>query len=735
MTGILCEKPSAARNFAKALGGSKGTFDGTEYVIVNTVGHVYEFKKPAEQVDRSLEARYKSWNLSNLPWNENDFQWKREKKSGAEDVLRTLKSVLGKCDEIVMAGDVDASGEGGYIDAEIIWELKLKPKKLTRMYFVDESAPELRKAFKNRKAVPDLARHDEILKADFRSKWDFMSMQWSRIATACGDGKSVLRQGRLKSAMVLIVGDQLKKIAEYKKVPFYQNRFRDENGVVYTNPEEPQFPDKKQVPATYHVSKVVLDNKAMKSSAPPKLMDLAALSSVLAGKGHKAKTVLAVYQKMYEDQIVSYPRTDDKTITPEQFNDLLPHVDAIARVAGVDPAVLTHRRPRPTHVKEGGSHGANRPGPNVPSSLSALSSYGACAADIYVVLAKSFLAMLCEDYEYEAQKGHVADYPKFTGSASVPKKAGWKAVLGGIADDDDEDVNAKGPGTTADPFVHEGFPPKPASPTMKWLMKQLEKYDVGTGATRTSTYADVTSDKAKFPLLTDKRGKIGMTEYGEMSYTLLPGTHIGDLKVTERVQRQMADIAAGKTTASACLNEIQAMILDDIEIMRRNGAGIKKGASSGMEGIEKEYAQGKWNGKDIRFNRTYCGHRFTDDEVAGLLGGGEIEVKGMVGKSGKPFDAKGHLEDQEFNGHKFVGFKITGFLDGGKAGGPPASWSGHKFTEDEIALLEMGKVLELTDLVSKRTGKPYKTRVLFGEVDGKKKIVPEFDEHFASLAP
>ena len=42
MVGILCEKPSAAKNFAKALGGSKGRFADTDYQIVNALGHLYE---------------------------------------------------------------------------------------------------------------------------------------------------------------------------------------------------------------------------------------------------------------------------------------------------------------------------------------------------------------------------------------------------------------------------------------------------------------------------------------------------------------------------------------------------------------------------------------------------------------------------------------------------------------------------------------------------------------------
>ena len=57
------------------------------------------------------------------------------------------------------------------------------------------------------------------------------------------------------------------------------------------------------------------------------------------------------------------------------------------------------------------AHGANRPGLNVPKSLSDLDKYGPGAQDIYVMLAKNYLAMLAEDYEYESQKGHLEKYP------------------------------------------------------------------------------------------------------------------------------------------------------------------------------------------------------------------------------------------------------------------------------------------------------------------------------------
>ena len=77
-------------------------------------------------------------------------------------------------------------------------------------------------------------------------------------------------------------------------------------------------------------------------------------------------------------------------------------------------------------------------------------------------------------------------------------------------------------------------------------MKQLERRDVGTGATRTSTFAEVSSSKARYPLMTETRGKINLTEHGDTSYRLLPGTHIGDLTITGRVFADMKAVAKGQ---------------------------------------------------------------------------------------------------------------------------------------------------------------------------------------------
>lgn len=740
VVGILTEKPSAARNLAAALGGMSGRFKGEEFVITHARGHLYEFVDPHRMVAAEAVERYQKWDLANLPWEPRDFSWQLESIKDAESVAREVKQTLERCDELVIATDVDPTGEGGMIAVNAFRELRLRPASWSRMYFTDEAANSLQQAFTARRRIPSLEDFDEYRKAVYRSKFDFLSMQWTRCATvlARATGRDVvLRQGRLKSAMVTLVGDQLRLHLEYVKRSFFQNRFRDENGVLYANVDEPRFDEKAQVPQRYSASPVVADSSTTKHTAPPKLLDLASLSALLVNKGVKAKAVLETYQRMYEARVVSYPRTEDKTITPEQFNELAPLVDQIAQLVDVDPALLTHRQPRSSHVEAEGAHGANRPGPVVPATLDEVEQrFGAPGRLIYETLAKNFLAMIAEDYVYEQQKGHLRDYPEFTGIANVPRSAGWKAVFDPDAgeeqpDKDPADERAesdtlKGLGTAAEPFIFEGANKRPEHPSMRWLMKQLEKRDVGTGATRTSTYSEVTSTSTKHPLLIETGRKLTLAPAGVVSWRLLPGTRIGDLTLTERVYADMRDIASGSATAEERLAVVADWVRQDIATMTRNAAAL--GRKEGVPSTAREKVTGTWQDREVTFSREWGGHRFTDVQVRRLLAGEEIEFQARS-QDGKAYDVYGSLGDQEHKGRAYVGFVKQGFGRRGADGEamPPRQWCSHTFTDSELQRLVAGGTVEAADFVSKK-GKRFRCRVSFKETapGESKKIVPEF---------
>lgn len=70
----------------------------------------------------------------------------------------------------------------------------------------------------------------------------------------------------------------------------------------------------------------------------------------------------------------------------------------------------------------------------------------------------------------------------------------------------------------------------------------------------------------------------------------------------------------------------------------------------------KEKAEGLFNGEQVKFNREWSGHRFTDDEVDDLLAGEEVEFD-FTSKKGDDWHVVGKLAKQEYNGHEFYGFE------------------------------------------------------------------------------
>ena len=772
---ILNEKPSQARNIAKNFGASgfRTTRNGDNIIIVHALGHLYQYdtKDITKMVPSNKTDKYKSWDLKNLPWNANDFDWDRlVPRSDVKDVLKNLKTVFSQCDEICIMTDVDPTGEGQVLGWEPIDKLGFSHKKITRAYFSDETdKTQTLKAFDNRVTLKPMKQDPEWKMGAFRQRWDFMSMQFSRITRNLGDGRTNLPQGRLKSAIIRIIGDRLAEIKAYKKVPSYQVKFKDANGNVFTRPDAEQYPKSSDVPIKdFKTGTVQMVGTQLKKTTPPALLTLSFLSSALEAKGYKTEEVLKTYQKLYEQGRVTYPRTEDRFVTPDQFNQMLPLIDKIANLVGVNPKELTHRKPRKTHVKEGGVHGANRPGKNVPNSLQELSQFGPSAIDIYVLLARNYLATLAEDYEYEQQKANLIEYPEYTSSISVPKKIGWKSIYTDVSiDEEAEDV--KSFGRTADPFIHEGFPPKPAQPTMKWLMTQLSKGSkantgakkeaivkrteeilkmlnehghkvetsgIGTGATQASTYSDLTkAKKAKgkivtHPMIKSVKGKLQLTTQGQMSYELLPDTYIGSLELTELVYAEMTAVKAGLLSMDKCLDEIEYFVKQDLRTMSENSEKMRKNLNIEVNDMadKKEKEVLMFDGQEWNVSREWGGERFTDQQWEDLKAGKTIEVTRISAKTKNPYTVLGKLSKQTFNGDKgvveYVGFENLGFAPKKEC---PNAWGGHTFTADERAKLNAGETVYVEKLKSQKTGNFYNANLkLEDDGNGGKKIVPSF---------
>lgn len=676
---IMAEKASAAKNFAAALGGMTGTFDGHSYQIFTGHGHLLTLKEPQELVPPEKADQYASWDLKYLPWDLNDFTWNNSKIviKGYTDFITRFKQMTKEAKNVVIATDNDPSGEGELLAWEIIQAGKWNGPVL-REYHQDEGKKSLIAGMRNLKDVSDYSKDGDYLKADVRNRWDFASMQLTRIATTAvkqqGYQVRVVPQGRLKSVMISLVKQRWDAINQYQKTPYFDISFKDENNHIFLaktddNKTDENYRFANQLKAQQKISQfkpsgigdVVVEHR---HSAPPKLMDLAMIDAALSKKGYQSTDIQKIYQTLYEHEYLSYPRTEDTTVTPEQFNDLLPNVDQIASLVGIDTKLLTHRQPRKTHVKAQGAHGANRPGNKVPQTLNELDqvvgkdNVGNCAQDMYILVAKSALSMFGEDYEYDSISANLTDYPNFRTKFQMPRELNYKLIL---SNQNTTEQSVLPLGKLARPEIKEGVNPKPSKPTKEWIYDKLSKYGkhgISTGATKQNTMADITNTKNPSQLLIDKKGVLALSTVGTIAAEMGEGTFISSPKITMQLFDGMDRVGAFDLSPDRLLATVTQVVNHDLPVMQDNALKLKAKLPKLTQKLQKpksikEKVSVEWQGKSIKFNKKWSNHTFTEAEIESLAQDETISFKN------KGHLVTGKLAVQTYKGKEFVGFKMN----------------------------------------------------------------------------
>lgn len=724
---IIAEKPTAARNFQKALGGSSGTFEGDEYVLVNLFGHILAHETP----EKTAYPQYKETvggfgNLENLPWDYRWFDFDKKVPSGRDianikNLISDIRGYLANGYIPVIASDIDAMGEGDLLVTEVLQYIGYKGK-IYREYHVDETPAEFTKALRNKKDVT--ARNNGLIKATTRSTLDFLTQQLVRAATVTIQTKGYklprpVPVGRLQSVIMAMVGDQIKALSEYKPSSVWESRYNLDDILILTAPDMPQFKTKEEwnsgnLPLQAKVKEV----KATPGrTAPPKALSLTALGKIMASKGISSKKVMELCQKMYEDAVITYPRTEDNFVTPEQFHEFLHMLDNVIRLMGMDPAVFTHRQPRKTHVKEGGSHGALRPGIKLPTDVAELDGkYGAGASAIYRAITERFLMMFLEDtewirHDYET----VGTDPIFKGSVRVITRKG-------VTDPDEnaDDVKMTLPDLNhlAKLYAHEVKSVAPQKPTESWILGQLIKFDVGTASTQLQTVSRMIGKDANFPLNPGKKASdaLVLTPIGTVGWQVAKGISLGTPECTRRYEDMLKTVVADANTAQAqdmCYKKFTQTLKEDIEAIYKmsfdfDALGFTKVA---------EKALGVWNGETVKIPVSHAGHKFTQDELDTLFAGQTLTFDGLDFNK-NPIKLSIQLAHMTYNGKPYVGFRDMAYCYGTFNGQEikfRRTYMGYTFSDTECESLLSGATLEFTGTMKDGT-----TQTLKGKLEKQK---------------
>jgi DNA topoisomerase-3 len=460
---IIAEKPSVANDIATALGGftkkteggnSFSFFERDDCLVSSAVGHLAELAIP--------EGQDPGYELSVLPLIPKRFALApRDDNSRAR--LQALKRLIGRQDVSSLVNACDAGREGELIFRYIYSILGCK-KPFQRMWLQSMTLDSIRAGYAGMRTGESM--HDLFMAAQSRSEADFLiGVNATRalgklheLMTGAWDSQN---GGRVAFPTLAIIVDRELKIRNFKPRDYWEvhatfgAQAGDYKGVWFDpafaagadeDARDSRFFDVARANAIAQkcrgarASDVWEESKPV-TKAPPPLFDLTQLQREGNSKfGLSAAETLKIAQALYEThKVLTYPRTDAKAL-PEDYVEIAKTTlltysgtayEAHAREA-VDSGWVKPNK-RIFDNSKISDHFAIIPTGTVSSNLSAMEQ------KIYDLVVRRFIAAFFPPAEYlkTTRVTTVVD-EKFKSSGSVLRKAGWLAVYGKDASEDDD---------------------------------------------------------------------------------------------------------------------------------------------------------------------------------------------------------------------------------------------------------------------------------------------------------
>ena len=324
---IIAEKPSMAQSIARALNITErkdGYIENSEYIITWCIGHL------AGLADASVyDEKYAKWSYEDLPIMPQN--WQLALNSGKEEQFKIVKSLMLRDDVTELINACDAGREGELI-FRFVYELAGCHKPFKRLWISSLENSAIREGFQN---LRDGHEYDNLYRsAVCRAKADWLvGINATRLYSTLYHKK--LNIGRVQTPTLALLVSRDSKITSFKKEKYYTVEIGD----TKTKAISERFSDKDEAENI----KTACDNsqavcvsvvKEKKTESAPKLFDLTTLQREANRLfGYTAKQTLDYAQSLYENKLITYPRTDSRYLT----NDMADTVNAVIHLSAKHP--------------------------------------------------------------------------------------------------------------------------------------------------------------------------------------------------------------------------------------------------------------------------------------------------------------------------------------------------------------------------------------------------------------
>jgi DNA topoisomerase III len=488
MKVVLAEKPSVARELATFLGASarrEGYFEGKGYQVTWALGHLATLKEPHD-----YDPALKKWSLAALPIVPERFGIKPIEQGGARKQLAVVRRLFRDADELISATDAGREGELIFRYIQELVGSTGKPARRLWLSSLTESA--IRDAFRRLRPLSDYDNLYAAARSRSEADW-VVGLNATRYYTVRHRASGILWSvGRVQTPVLAMIVRRDDEIRTFKPEPFWEllTKYRDVTfkfaGDRFTKEEDAQALLQRVLGRPFTIRGV---EKKPERVPPPQLYDLTELQRDMNRRyGMSADATLKVAQSLYEDKLISYPRTDSRYLGQDmkaQIPGILEELRALkpAEIGRLDLTALPFTGRIVNNAKVSDHHAiiptGKRPGTLSPPAQKVYDAvitrliaafYPACVKEVTIVNGTS------DDVPFRARGVRVLD-------------PGWTVLYPRKDDDrkdkdkdkepgkeDDQELPEFRPGETGphEPFVRRGETTPPKSYTENTLLGAME---------------------------------------------------------------------------------------------------------------------------------------------------------------------------------------------------------------------------------------------------------------------
>ena len=589
---VIAEKPSVARTIAQVLvceDKKDGYLEGPDGVVSWCFGHLAEYAMP-----EAYDERYRKWSLEALPIIPD--RWKLEVTEDKAKQFRILKELLNSNAFTYAVNACDAGREGQSI-FDRVYELSGSHMPVKRLWISSMEDSAIREGFRTLKDAEEYRNLSEASVCRAQADW-LVGMNASRAFTKVYDYR--LTVGRVQTPTLAMLVDREAAITGFKKEQYFITHLLIDNQGRTIDAVSEHFTSREEANRLAGMCEgrnalVTSLDRQTKTAAPPKLYDLTTLQRDANRLfGYTAAKTLECAQSLYENKLITYPRTDSNYLTDDMEQTAWNVIAASKEVfpfLAADPADETGRL---LNSKKVSDHHAIIP--TVEIRKRDLSKCSAEEMNVLILVAARLICAAGKRHVYETVKAALqcCGY-SYTASGRSVKEPGWKATEEAMkkqcrADADSESDNQYAAGAGQDlSSLYQGasFSPVHTKVSDHWtqppkhytedtllsameragsseMEADVERKGLGTPATR----ASIIDKLIQSGYAVRKKKQVIATDSGKQLVSVLP-EYLKSAKMTSDWENQLLLIELGQYDSRAFMNGITGMLRQMLEECRQ----------------------------------------------------------------------------------------------------------------------------------------------------------------------